>query len=262
MLGGIFLKRNTHCIAVAASLMLCLQSASAADPFFSAAATPTWSGCYLGSNAGYGRAEADATDTPFRDGPLAGSGVAWNSVGGPYDQISTDDGGLTGGVEAGCDRQFDLGGAAFVLGGVIDFSLMNLGATGTSAISSNTHATFDMDWAASARLRAGVAASNVLFYVTGGYALANVDVGAFSNPTTPTSGDMNVSGGGTESGWVAGGGVEWRFRPDWSVGLEYLHYDFGTITATGPATFPPGAFPRFENDVTFDTVRIGLKWRM
>ncbi|MDR6759217.1 opacity protein-like surface antigen [Mycoplana sp. BE70] len=245
--------------------MLSLQPAFASEPSIATAAastatTPTWSGCYLGANAGYGRAEADATDTPYREGPYAGMGVFWND--GFYDRISTDDGGLAGGVEAGCDRQFDLGGTALVLGGVLDFSLMNLGATGNSAISSNTRATFDMDWAASARLRAGVAASDVLFYVTGGYALANVDVRAFSTPTPPTSGEMDVSGGGTEGGWVAGGGVEWRFQPNWSVGLEYLHYDFGTLTATGAATFPPDAFPRFENDVTFDTVRIGLKWRM
>src|SRR5262249_24117598 len=26
--------------------------------------------------------------------------------------------------------------------------------------------------------------------------------------------------------------------------------------------FPPGAFPRFDNDVTFDTVRLGLKFRV
>jgi outer membrane immunogenic protein len=259
MLGGIFLKRNIHCIAMAASLMLGLQSASAADPFFSAAATPTWSGCYLGANAGYTRADVDATDAPFRNGPFGGSGISWNSAGAPYETIDMDDGGLSGGLEAGCDYQFDLGGTAFVLGGVADFSLMNLGDTGTSAINADTHTGFDVDWAASARLRAGIAASDLLFYVTGGYALADVDVRAYDR-TGATR--MDVTGGGTESGWVAGGGVEWRFKPDWSVGLEYLHYDFGTVTATGPATFPADANPRFDNDVSFDTIRIGLKWRM
>lgn len=260
MLGGMSLKRNILWTAMAASSMLGLQPAFAADPVPPTAAAPTWSGCYLGANAGYGRADVEATDTPYRDGPYAGMGIFWND--GFYDKISTDDGGLTGGVEAGCDRQFDLGGTAFVLGGVVDFSVMNLGSTGTSTIKSNTHASFDMDWAASARLRAGVAASSLHFYVTGGYALANVDVRVLSTPSFPTAGVMDVTGGGTESGWVAGGGVEWRFAPKWSVGLEYLHYDFGTITATGAAISPPGAFPRFENDATFDTVRIGLKWRM
>jgi outer membrane immunogenic protein len=34
------------------------------------------------------------------------------------------------------------------------------------------------------------------------------------------------------------------------------------VTATGSAIFPPGAFPRFENDVDFDVFRLGLKWRL
>ncbi len=222
-------------------------------------AARSWSGCYVGANAGFTRADVDATDAPFRDGPFGGSGISWNTAGAPYETIGTDDAGISGGLEAGCDYQVDLGGTAFVLGGVADFSLMNLGATGTSAISADTHTRFDVDWAASARLRAGVAASDALFYVTGGYAVADIDVSAFDR-TGPTL--MDVKGGGTEGGWVAGGGVEWRFRPEWSVGLEYLHYDFGTVTATGAATFPSEAYPRFDNDVTFDTIRIGLKWRM
>ncbi|MCV3737933.1 outer membrane beta-barrel protein [Rhizobium sp. TRM96647] len=231
------------------------QAADAGAP----SAARSWTGCYVGANAGYTRADVDATDAPFRDGPFGGSGISWNSAGAPYETIGMDDGGLSGGLEAGCDYQFDLGGTAFVLGGVADFSLMNLGDTGTSAISADTHTGFDVDWAASARLRAGIAASDLLFYVTGGYALADVDVRAYDR-TGATR--MDVKGGGTEGGWVAGGGVEWRFKPDWSVGLEYLHYDFGTVTATGPATFPADANPRFDNDVSFDAIRIGLKWRM
>lgn len=252
------MKHYVHYTVMAASLLFGLQPAAAADPF-QPAATPSWTGCYVGANAGYTRADVDATDAPFRDGPFGGSGISWNTAGAPYETIGTDDAGISGGLEAGCDYQFDLGGTAFVLGGVADFSLMNLGATGTSAISADTHTSFDVDWAASARLRAGIAASDVLFYVTGGYALADVDVRAYDR-TGPTL--MDVKGGGTENGWVAGGGVEWRFKPDWSVGLEYLHYDFGTVTATGQASFPADAYPRFDSDVSFDTIRIGIKWRM
>lgn len=243
-----------------AALMLGLQSAISGDMFPPTEAASSWSGCYVGANTGYARVNADATDTPFRDGPFAGSGSAWNDP--ASETIGMDDSGLTGGVEAGCDRQFDLGDNAFVLGGVIDFSLMNRGANGTSTIENDTHTSFDMDWAASARLRAGIAASDVLFYLTGGVALANIDVRAYDRVTFPTQGLMDVSGGGTETGWVAGGGVEWRFKSNWSIGLEYLHYDFGTVTATGAAIEPAGAFPRFENDIDADVIRIGLKWRM
>jgi opacity protein-like surface antigen len=220
----------------------------------------SWSGCYVGANAGYGHAISDATDLPFTKGLFGGSGFSWNGApGGPYETVGMDSDSLIGGLEAGCDTQLNNSDASFVVGGVIDFSFMNGGATRTSSLSPDTHTSFDVDLAGSARLRAGVAASDFLFYVTGGYAFGGVDVRAFDRGAP---GLMDVSGGGTESGWVAGGGVEWRVQPALSVGLEYLHYDFGTVTATGRATFPVEAFPRFENEVTLDVVRIGLKWRM
>ena len=31
-------------------------------------------------------------------------------------------------------------------------------------------------------------------------------------------------------GWTAGGGVEWLFAPNWSVKVEYLYYDLGSVT--------------------------------
>jgi outer membrane immunogenic protein len=31
-------------------------------------------------------------------------------------------------------------------------------------------------------------------------------------------------------GWTAGGGAEWLFAPNWSVKVEYLYYDLGSVT--------------------------------
>lgn len=252
---------NCYVLAFAATIAgLCAATGARADD--PTHADPSWSSCYVGINAGYSSANSDASDLPFADGPFAGLGVAWNSVGAPYETIGTDGSGATGGVEAGCDRQFDLGETTVVLGGVLDFSLADVSGGGRSAISNDTQTSFDLDWMASARVRAGVATSDVLFYATGGVALAGIDVRAFDIQTAPTGGMMDVSGGGTESGWVAGAGIEWRIQPNWSIGLEYLHYDFGSVTATGAAIEPSGAFPRFDNDIDADVIRIGLKWRM
>jgi outer membrane immunogenic protein len=242
-------------------MLLGVSTASAADFFTPEATSSSWNGCYFGAHVGAGRATADATDSPFTKGPFAGTGVSWNSAGGPHETISSKDTGFVGGVEAGCDRQFDFGSAAFVLGGVVDFDITNLSGTATSAILSDTHASFGMDWTSSARGRAGVAVSDVLFYGTGGVAIADINVRAFDNTIFPTQGLMDVSKDGARAGWVAGAGAEWRIKPQWSIGVEYLHYDFGSITATGAAQVPTGAFPRFKNDVAFDTVRVGLKWR-
>lgn len=58
------------------------------------------------------------------------------------------------------------------------------------------------DAVGSIRLRGGLALDRVLAYVTGGAAF---------------EGDV---------GWVAGGGLQYAVTDNWSVGVEYLHYDF------------------------------------
>jgi outer membrane immunogenic protein len=238
--------------------------AHAADVLVEPAPVWSWSGCYVGANVGYVHGDDDALDAPFTEGPFAGTGVSWNTPpGAPYETIGSDASSAIGGGEVGCDYAVPMGGVEIVIGAAADISVLGLSGEGTSAISSDTHTSFDVDWAASFRARLGVApAPELLIYATGGYAAAGVDVRAFDLATAPSLGTMDVSGGGTESGWVVGGGGEWRFAENWSVSAEYLHFDFDDIVATGAATFPPGAFPRFENDVTFDTVRIGVKFRM
>jgi outer membrane immunogenic protein len=222
----------------------------------------SWTGCYAGVNVGYVHGDDDALDAPFTQGAFAGTGASWNSPGAPYETIGADNGSAIGGAEVGCDYQMSLGGLSLVVGGAADISALGLSGDGTSAISPDTHTSFDVNWAATLRGRVGVASPQLLVYATGGYAAAGIDVSAFDLSGTPSPGLMSVSGGGTESGWVLGGGGEWRFAESWSMSLEYLHFDFDDIVATGPAISPPGAFPRFENDVSFDTVRVGLKFRM
>ena len=91
-----------------------------------------------------------------------------------------------------------------------DFSALNVSGEATSLLSPETTVGFDTDWAATMRGRIGVASPKVLVYATGGYAAAGLDVRAFDLSLVPGIGLMDVSGGGTESGWVVGGGAEWR----------------------------------------------------
>ena len=225
-----------------ASLLAGAFQAIAADPTMSdpdVAVTRAWSGCYVGANVGYVRGNDDATDAPFTEGLFPGLGASWNSPPGPYETIGSDGSGAIGGAELGCDVEAPIGGLTMVFGGVVDFSLINVSGEGTSAVSSDTHTSFDADWAGTLRGRVGLATPDVLFYATGGLAVADIDVRAFDLSTLPTPGTMDVSGGGSETGWVVGGGAEWRFVSNWSVSAEYLHFDFGDITATGPARSRP-----------------------
>lgn len=71
----------------------------------------------------------------------------------------------------------------------------------------------NIDYLASARGRLGYAMGPTLWYATGGAAFIKAD-DAFGDSRSDT-------------GWVAGGGVEYKLRPNVSVGLEGLYYDFG-----------------------------------
>ncbi|MFY9833828.1 MAG: outer membrane beta-barrel protein, partial [Methylocystis sp.] len=48
----------------------------------------------------------------------------------------------------------------------------------------------------------------LLLYGTGGFAYGQEDAWGFSS---------------TNTGWTAGGGVEWMFAPHWSAKVEYLY---------------------------------------
>ena len=100
----------------------------------------------------------------------------------------------------------------------------------------------------SIRARAGYAFGNTLAYATGGYANARMSAFAtdtFNNPggpaatcgtpgcpTTnsgPEGPNVTTEGSAAKSqgGWRAGLGLDHRFGRHFSIGLEYLHSDFG-----------------------------------
>ena len=77
-----------------------------------------------------------------------------------------------------------------------------------------------------------------LLFGTAGYGWGQVNAGQ-----TPCA--LTVFGGFScnetvRSGWVVGGGVEKMFARNWSVKVEYLHYDFGNSINYQPATIAGG----------------------
>ncbi len=68
-----------------------------------------------------------------------------------------------------------------------------------------------IDYLATVRGRLGYAFGRTLLYGTGGAAFIGVS-------------DNNFDGDNT--GWVAGGGLEYKLRDNWSVGAEGLYYSF------------------------------------
>lgn len=220
---------------------------------------PAWRGCYMGAHAGYAKGTQSTTDMPFAVDGL-GLPVSWNDPTGNMLGAGSD--GAIGGGQAGCDYSAELNGVTLVLGAVVDISALDASASGTSSVAADTHTSFDTSWMATLRGRLGFTTGNTLVYATGGVAFADIGVRAFDNESSVSVGLMDVSGGGTETGWVAGAGLEWRLPSNLTLSLEYLHAEFDGLAATGAAVFPATATPRFESDLEIDTVRVGLNWHL
>jgi opacity protein-like surface antigen len=133
-------------------------------------------------------------------------------------------------------------------------------------------------WLASVRGRIGWTLDDssglVWVYGTGGAAFTNTSYSArlipSTNPVTPGSvfSPSGTAVSQNQTGWVAGGGVEWKWNPIWILRVEYLHYQFGAATgiipavgvAGGPACAGCGWNASWSN-LRFDTIRAGVEYK-
>jgi outer membrane immunogenic protein len=183
-----------------------------------------WQGFYAGLNGGYGWSNGGDT-VAFSDGASA-----------PRAQPQ----GGFGGGQIG----YNLQSSGLVFGFETDFQGADL-----SAANSVSGSKVSADWFGTARGRLGLSFGQALFYGTGGFAYGNVREQINSGPA--------LSHNGVETGWVAGGGIEYKFSPAWSVKSEYQHIDLGGATLSNPAASVTANAP----DTVFDTVRLGLNYR-
>jgi outer membrane immunogenic protein len=94
-----------------------------------------------------------------------------------------------------------------------------------------------MDYFGTVRGRIGfLATPTLLVYGTGGLAYGGIHSSTLIGqaitgaPAVPNIYSAFGSVSNTRVGWTAGGGVEWLFLPNWSIKLEYLYYDLGSVT--------------------------------
>lgn len=177
---------------------------------------PIWSGLYLGAHGGggWGSIETSLGDLDM-SGAVLGTHIGYLIRSGP----------LVAGIELDADLS------------QINYAA-NIGNVAT--------ATIDVDWALSARARLGVLTGPALFYATGGIAMVGL------------SGQAGVSGGHfqsstTQTGFVAGGGVEIGLNEKIALRIEALHY----FMPEQKMALPLGA-GSLDVDGSFTTVRAGL----
>ena len=157
----------------------------------------TWTGIYLGINGGYAFGDSSWTTpglTPTGNFSTSGYLVG-GTLGGNYQW-----GQFVLGIEGDGDWT-NLNGTTFVTGG----SGCGAGCETKS------------DWLATVRGRAGYAFDRILIYGTGGAAFGNLQAAFGSLPFSSS----------TQTGWTAGGGVEFAFTPNLTAKIEYLYVDLG-----------------------------------
>ena len=188
--------------AAVVGLLAVVDVAQAADlspaPTAVSAVPYSWSGLYLGLNAGY--AGANLTET-------ASGGFGSGSANIP---------GAVGGVQVGANYQIN----TVVLGFEADFD----GAAATKSISVGGNVnTAQIPWLGTLRARAGLAFDRFLLYVTaGGGATQLVS-------TVNESGIGSASSTFTHGAWGAGGGLEAAMTDALSARVEYLYFDTGNF---------------------------------
>jgi outer membrane immunogenic protein len=210
--------------------------------------SPSWTGFYVGANAGWGWSSFDTRFVPDPTGAF----IAVGDLAGPTSFNTRANGGVFGDFDAA-----SISGTQNSIGG----SPNNPGLPVTNGISS----TEKIDWLASIRARIGFLWGPGLAYFTGGGAWEGVR----RDQAVNVFGDTAFSNfSSTRSGFVIGGGYEWQVAQQWTVRGEYLFYDFAGST-TGNLTLPdcnlntPGAcnvaLTTGKNNIS--AVRIGINYK-
>lgn len=198
---------------VAAATMLAAGSAFAADlpsrkyaPVAPVVVAPvfTWTGFYVGVNAGYGW----NTNQESNYGYLYAPSYAYYGYG-----SSSNDGGFVGGGQIGYNYQI----GQFVIGAEADIQYADLKSKGYWGYESNS----GIEWFGTVRARAGVAIDRALVYVTGGFAYGGggSDRGYYGLNDWAYRGNNND----TKAGWVLGGGLEYAFTDNLTAKVEGLY---------------------------------------
>jgi outer membrane immunogenic protein len=239
------LYRSIAYVTIIGCLPLASLPSNAADlyrppaPAPAYAATPTpyvsadsWAGFYAGINGGYAWS-GDSNAIAYSGGDTTGRAQPQGGFGGG--QIG-----------------YNFQSGRFVYGVETDFQGADLGdrVTGTSAQGNDYSSRERVDWFGTARGRLGYAFGNTLLYGTGGFAYGDVRQHA-------ADGSSSVSSSGTQTGWAAGGGIEYKISPAWSLKGEYQYIDLGNEKLSDPA----GAASTNSLDTSFHTVRLGLNYR-
>ena len=213
--------------------------------------TFSWTGGYIGVNAGYAggkfkhpvNLQGATDDTPVEWLDLASGSINVNSSG------------FVGGIQAGYNWQFD----RTVVGIETDIQASGLKGEFSGSIDDfvSIEAGTKIKWFGTTRVRLGyLPTERFMVYATGGVAYGKVE----------TYGSINIGEGGegfsaskTKVGYTVGAGAEYAINNNWTLKSEYLYTDLGKNKFTLNAT--EWLRMNVEAKSAFHTVRVGLNYK-
>lgn len=255
-----------------AALLLVASNAYAADAVVAdevaviAPDTFSWTGGYIGINAGYagGKFKSHYEDTTvfIPNGVALRSAVAPYELGGSWEDNAS---GFVGGVQAGYNWQFQNG---LVLGAEADFqgSTLKSKTSGSDDFGfgrENSELTTKVQWWGTVRARLGYTPTDrFLVYGTAGLAYGKVKT-SYNYNEDYGEGETyseSFSSSKTKAGWTVGAGAEYAITNNWTLKSEYLYTDLGK--ARGQVSFNDyyNTYD-FESKIKFHTVRVGLNYK-
>jgi outer membrane immunogenic protein len=230
--------------AIPVSAMAADLGRPAPAPVYTKAPPPipqfTWTGFYLGGNAGAAWTSGNVTDT------LTGLNFS-----------NTSNATFAGGGQVGVNYQI----SSLVLGIEGDFDwLSNNNNTSVGVVipgpglGHTFTASANNRWVTTLTGRLGFAWDRVLLYGKGGGAWVGNDGFTVTDVTTGTS--VAVSSSSTRTGWTAGGGLEWAFANNWTARVEYDFIGLSNRTFTVPSGIIAGDTFTANRNISMVTVGV------
>ena len=197
----------------------------------------TWTGLYVGLNAGVGWAD---NTTLFVD----------DSLFGPSSFGVGSDAGFVGGGQIGYNFQT----GAFVFGVEADIQYADLSSKANWGAYSYSFNGGGSQYFGTVRARVGYAFDRVLVYVTGGLAYGGLN-------------DNWWGGSNSSTGWTLGGGVEYAFTNNWTAKIEglYVNLDQGNhieaVNYIAGAASPAAANVSSQSGEGGGVIRVGVNYK-
>ena len=235
--------------SIAFAAIIAAGAVNAADlplPYKAAPVSPaySWQGFYIGANGGFSWGSSCWTfvDTvpPGLGGPSAAEGCHDPS------------GGIVGG-QVGYDWQL----SNWVLGLEAQGDWASLRGQNVSAAFPTTTNRTRVDGLGLFTGRIGYTWSSALFYAKGGAALVQNDYDFFG-----TLFGAPVTGGASQTRWggTGGGGIEYKFTPNWSLAVEYDYVALGTSRLNFTTSLGVNTLEDINQSMNLVTARINYSF--